>query len=73
MKTNGSTTGINRHEMSRRAESIRFALQKLSSTLDGLMDDVGGEEGWPGAYETLHEVQSDIDRCCDSLLNRFPQ
>jgi len=71
MKTKGNTTGINRQEMSRRAESIRFALQKLSSTLDGLMDDVGGEEGLPDAYETLHDVQSDIDRCCDSLLNRF--
>ena len=67
------TTKLNRKDICLRAESIRVALQRLSSRLDDLTADVGGEEGWPSACETLLDVQSDIDRCAESLANRFPQ
>ena len=67
------TNKLNRKDICLRAESIRVALQSLSSRLDDLTADVGGAAGWPSAYETLLDVQSDIDRCAESLANRFPQ
>jgi hypothetical protein len=63
---------LNRKEVSLAAESIRITLQKLARRLEDLMNDVGGEDGWPAAYETLSDVRSDVERCDDSLANRFP-
>ena len=73
MNASGIASSINRTDIFLRAESIRIALQKLSSRLEDLMNDVGGEEGWPAAYETLSDVQSDLNRCDDSLVKTFPQ
>lgn len=61
----------NRKDISLQAESIRIALQKLSTTLNDLMTDASGEEGWPAACETLKAVKSNIDRCEEMLFNRF--